>query len=115
MYQFHNAEFKVAHLADMKLLGKVFRELFRLEGSEIYLKPAGKYVQLDQTINFFTLIESRGQKGKTAKGYSMHEFADTPSRLVGSKEMTYGVIINPEKNETFELGSFDSVIVLSET
>ena len=94
--------------------GEVFRELFQPEGSEIYLKPAGNYVHLDQTINFFTLIDSAANKGETAIGYRMNEFANTPSRFVGFKEMTYGVIINPEKNDTFKLNSYDSVIVLSE-
>ena len=105
----------VAQVSEDKLLGEVFRELFRPDGSEIYLKPAGDYVQFDQTINFFTLIDSAGQKGETAIGYRVDEFANTPSRLVGSKEMTYGVIINPEKNDTFKLNSHDSVIVLSES
>jgi K+/H+ antiporter YhaU regulatory subunit KhtT len=104
----------VAQVSENKLLGEVFRELFQPEGSEIYLKPAGNYVHLDQTINFFTLIDSAANKGETAIGYRMNEFANTPSRFVGFKEMTYGVIINPEKNDTFKLNSYDSVIVLSE-
>ena len=46
---------------------------------------------------FFILIESAAIKGETAIGYRKNDFADIPSRSVGLKEMTYGVLINPEK------------------
>ncbi len=105
----------VAQIAENKLLARIFDELFRPEGSEIYLKPAQDYVALDENINFYTVLESARRKGETALGYRLNRFSRIKSELVGKKEMNYGVLLNPEKTGRFEFTVDDSIIVLSES
>jgi ion channel POLLUX/CASTOR len=105
----------ITQLSENKLLSKVFNELFRPEGSEIYLKPAQNYVKLDNNINFYTVLESALRKNETAIGYRLYRFSKLKSHLVGGKEMTYGVILNPDKTQSIEFSKDDSVIVLSES
>ena len=104
----------VAQIAENKLIASVFRELFKSEGSEIYLKPAENYITLGREVNFFTLIESGIQKNETVIGYRIHKFSEEKVRYLGAKEMNFGVLLNPEKNEKITLNAKDSVIVLAE-
>ena len=105
----------VTQISENKFLAKVFNELFRPEGSEIYLKPAQNYVKLDENINFYTVLESARRRNETALGYRLYRFSKLKSHMVGGKEMTYGVILNPEKTQSFEFSKEDSIIVLSES
>lgn len=104
----------VVQISEDKMLATVFEELFKPEGSEIYLKPANNYIIEGNTVNFFTVLESALRKKETAIGYRLSQYSGVKSRFVGNKEMTFGVIINPEKNRKVTLSREDFVIVLSE-
>jgi len=104
----------VAQIAENKLIASVFRELFKSVGSEIYLKPAEDYITLDKEMNFFTVIEAGAQKNETAIGYRIKEFAEFKCRRKGTKEMNFGVLLNPEKNDKITFSAGDSIIVLAE-
>ncbi|HEX6186147.1 MAG TPA: TrkA C-terminal domain-containing protein [Pyrinomonadaceae bacterium] len=85
----------------------VFEDLFRAEGSEIYLKPAQDYVALGRDVNFYTVTESARRRGETAIGYRLERHA-------GDSARTYGVRVNPPKSEPLTFQPEDRIIVLAE-
>ena len=103
----------VTQISENKLLADVFNELFRPEGVEIYLKPVENYVNIDTHINFYTVLEAAKRRGETAIGYRLFRFSNLDSYAFGGKEMAYGVMLNPDKFQSFELCKEDSIIVLS--
>ena len=104
----------VTQISENKLLALVFSELFQPEGSEIYLKPAENYVVMDNEVNFYTVIESALRRNETAIGYRSHQCAEIKSSFVGKKNMSFGIILNPEKCGKIKFSEGDSIIVLSE-
>ncbi len=98
----------MSQVSENKYLNKVFSVLFSPEGSEIYLKPAEKYVVPGQTVNFYTVMEVAKRQNETAIGYRIKAHASDSTKA-------YGVVINPKKSPTFILGPEDKVIVLAES
>jgi voltage-gated potassium channel Kch len=97
----------ISQIAENAALKAVFDELFRAEGSEIYLKPAGDYVTLGTPLTFYTVLESARRRGEVAIGYRLKAEADLPAQA-------YGVHLNPVKSAALELSVHDRVIVLAE-
>lgn len=97
----------LAQVSENKALNAVFADLFDPEGSEIYLKPAGLYVNPGQPVSFYTVVEAARRRGEVAIGYRRVELAHDAER-------SYGVVINPAKSEPVGLGQDDRVIVLAE-
>jgi hypothetical protein len=96
----------LTQLAENHHLGAVFGTLFDARGSEVYLKPASNYVRMGEWVNFATVIEGARQRGETAIGYRVvAESSEAPS---------FGVHLNPSKDERFALVPGDCVIVLAE-
>ena len=85
----------------------VFQDLFQSEGSEIYLKPANNYVELEREVNFYTVTDSARRRGEVAIGYRLERYANDAGRA-------YGVRVNPPKSETLTLRPEDKIIVLAE-
>lgn len=97
----------LAQVAENKELTQVFADLFRSEGSELYLKPAGDYVRTGHPVNFYTIVAAAQRRGETALGYRLQsETADA--------ERAYGVHLNPTKSQMLTLSSPDKIIVLAE-
>ena len=86
---------------------EVFEDLFKSEGSEIYLKPAKDYVALKRELNFYTLIESARKRSEVAIGYRLERYATDSNRA-------YGVRVNPPKSEMVTFQDGDKIIVLAE-
>lgn len=97
----------MTQVSENKHLMRVFENLFRSEGSEIYLKPAVNYIKNDVEVNFYTIIESAKLKGETAIGYRIAAEAFNSSNA-------YGVKVNPVKTDLIKLTEKDKIIVLSE-
>ena len=85
----------------------VFEDLFKAEGSEIYLKPAKDYVALKREVNFYTLTESARKRSEVAIGYRLERYATDSSKA-------YGVRVNPPKSEMVTFQDEDKIIVLAE-
>ena len=98
----------LSQISENKELAAVFADLFDPEGSEIYLKPAGSYVAAGTPVSFYTVVEAARRRGEVAIGYRVVAHADDPGRA-------YGVVVNPDKGDTFTLGPGDKVIVLAES
>lgn len=97
----------LSQLSENPDLKRVYDELFRAEGSEIYLKPADRYIQPGQSVDFYTIVANAASLGETAIGYRLQALSEDMDR-------NFGVKINPNKDETVTLGANDFVIVLSE-
>jgi hypothetical protein len=93
----------LCQIAENRNLNAVFFELLSQTGSEIYLKPVIQYVQIDEPVDFYAIVESAALKGETAIGY----------RLKRIKEEG-GVVINPNKAEAIVFSFGDSIVVLAE-
>jgi voltage-gated potassium channel Kch len=97
----------ITQLAENPGLKPVLDDLFDVEGSEVYLKPATDYVSLDGPVDFYTVVESARRRGQVALGYRL-------LRLANDSRASYGVTLNPDKAALIELGDDDQVIVLAE-
>jgi hypothetical protein len=101
------ASLLLTQISENKELNAVFTDLFDPEGSEIYLKPAGDYVQLGREVSYATIVESARRRNQVAIGYRLQRHST-------DKEKAYGVATNPAKATRVTLSDKDSVIVLSE-
>ena len=97
----------MSQVSENKQLMRVFEDLLRSEGSEIYLKDVKNYLNLSEPVDFYTIIESAKRKGETAIGYRLERYHN-------DSQKAYGVVINPLKSETIILSENDKIIVLAE-
>lgn len=98
----------LAQVAEQKDINAVLSDLFSPEGSEIYLKPAGHYVASDRPVNFYTVVEAARQRGESAIGYRRKASAKNLAQ-------SYGVVINPPKDQPIEFQPQDMIILLAES
>ncbi len=97
----------LTQISENKNLSSVFQDLFDPDGSEIYLKPAGKYVRTGSPVSFYTVLESTADKGEVALGYRLISLKD-------DSEKAYGVLVNPTKDTEITFSDQDRIIVLAE-
>lgn len=97
----------MSQVSENKYLMRVFDDLFDADGSEIYIKQAVEYVQVGESMNFYTILESAARKNEVAIGYRIISKAK-------SADDQYGVVLNPKKSDEFILTPDDMIIVLSE-
>ena len=97
----------MTQVSENKALNAVFTEIFDTDGSEIYLKPASQYVQLNTPVNFYTVVESAARRGEIAIGYRIKASS-------ADAEKFYGVTLNPEKVEEVLFSKGDCIVVLAE-
>jgi voltage-gated potassium channel Kch len=101
----HLVSLMMAQLSEDAALHEVFADLFDPEGSEIYLKPIGDYVQSGKPVNFYTVIEAARRRGEVAIGY----------RIVSTaQEGSIGVHTNPKKSDLVTFAPEDKIIVVAE-
>jgi len=103
----HLVSLMMAQLSENKHLYDVFTDLFDPAGSETYLKPVGDYVQVNQPLNFYTLVEAARRRGETAIGYRLANEENNPAKA-------YGVHTNPRKSELVTFSIEDKIIVLAQ-
>ncbi len=97
----------LSQLSENRELKKVYDVLFEAEGSEIYLKPASRYVQPGEEIDFYTVTASAADLAETAIGYRVV----TKAR---DSDHHYGIHLNPDKSAKVTFAADDRIIVLSE-
>jgi hypothetical protein len=97
----------MAQFSENADLYAVFADIFDPDGSEIYLKPAGDYVETGRPVNFYTVVEAARRRGETAIGYRiLAEASDA--------QLAFGVHTNPKKSASVIFGEGDKIIVLAE-
>ena len=104
----------IAQISENKKLAMVFSELFRPQGSEIYLKPINNYIDIDKEVDFFEVSNNAFQKKEIAIGYKIESLSNIAKMKHNTKEMNYGVVINPIKSKKIKFEIRDFLIVLSE-
>jgi len=97
----------LSQISENKELNAVFADVFDPDGSEIYLKPAGNYVELGVEVSFYTVVEAARRRGEVAIGYRQMAHAKDAGK-------SYGVAVNPKKSERLAFTREDQVIVLAE-
>jgi voltage-gated potassium channel Kch len=97
----------IAQVSENNVLNAVFEDIFDADGSEIYLKPAERYVPLGEELSFYTVVESAKRAGETAFGYKIASETD-------SGDYPGGIHINPVKSAPVRFQSGDRIIVASE-
>ena len=97
----------LSQLSENKELKKVYDILFQAEGSEIYLKPVGRYIKPGVEADFYTVTASAAELGESAIGYRI-------TSLSWDSEQHYGITLNPDKSKRITFGPDDFIVVLSE-
>ncbi len=99
----------LAQASENEYLSSIFDDLLDEDGSEIYMRPMGDYVDLSGPVSFYTVMEAARQRGETAIGYRRkRETEDDDGRNMG------GVVVNPPKSVVLEYLPEDRIIVLAE-
>ena len=97
----------MTQIAENKDLEKVYDSLFNDEGAEIYLNPVEEYLDVDQPMDFYQVIESASKIGHTAIGYRKL----SPQEYDNGK---FGIVLNPLKSKSVQFEQGDFLIVLAE-
>ena len=103
----------IAQVTENKKLSLIFHEIFSPSGSEIYIRPAENYINLNKEVNFFEISNSTLTIGEVAIGYKLERFSKVPLIKFNGKELNYGVVINPIKSETINFEKGDQIIVFA--
>jgi len=97
----------LTQISENRELADVFESLFDAAGSELYLKPADRYIRLGRSMTFYTVLEAALRRGETAIGYrSQAQAFDSAAN--------FGVHLNPPKSESLVFSDEDSIVVLAE-
>lgn len=82
----------------------ILDDLLSDEGSELYMKDAGRYVRLGEGVDFYTVGAAATRYGEIAVGY----------KKLG-EEGEFDIVLNPPKSSSVVLNKGDSVIILAES
>ena len=97
----------LAQASENENLSAIFDELLDENGPEIYMRPAGTYVELGRPVTFFTITEACRRRGEVAIGYVRRREGETYKRNMG------GVVVNPRKSEALVYEADDKLIVIA--
>lgn len=81
----------------------ILDDLLSDDDSELYMKDAGRYVQLGESVDFYTIGAAASQYGEIALGYKKF-------RADGE----FDIVLNPPKASTVILSKGDTLILLAE-
>jgi voltage-gated potassium channel Kch len=97
----------LAQVSESPELAAVFADLFDPKGAELYLKPAGDYVEMGKEVSFATVVEAARRRGEVALGFRI-------AAKASDRVASYGVRVNPPKSERAAFAEGDRVIVLAD-
>lgn len=98
---------QLSQISQNRILESIYRELLSAGGTEICLKPASRYVELQQPCCFYDLQCSAQAKMEVALGVRINGDVHTTSA-------GHGVQLNPRRDATWRFGANDSVVVLAQ-
>lgn len=93
----------VTQICQERELKQIFEELLKEEGSEIYVRPAGNYVQLATPTDIYTACDAAGRHREVFIGY----------RTKDSDTGEFRMITNPPKGQEISFTEEDSFVVIS--
>lgn len=98
----------LAQLSEQPRMKWVYDELFKAEGSEIYIKPADLYFKnLPVTLPFSDVIGVASQRDEICIGYRLGLNSHKP-------DTHFGIKLNPDKKQNITLTKEDFLVVVSE-
>lgn len=97
----------IAQISQNKHLSQVFDVLLTAEGVEIYLRPVALFTKLGVPTCFRQILRTSLEQNTLAIGYRMMAYAQDPGRF-------YGIVLNPDKDQSIIFRHDDKVIVLAE-
>lgn len=98
----------LAQISEEPDIRRVYDDLFSEDGSEIYLKRAGLYLdELPRTLTFADMMGLAQRRDEVCLGVKVYSQEKDP-------DANFGVRLIPPKTERFELGPRDCFIVLAE-
>ncbi len=98
----------LAQLSEEPQIKKLYDDIFQEDGSEIYVKPASLYFEeLPMKANFASIMGQARKREEICLGL---RFGD----LSKDAKANFGVSLNPQKDEVFEIGENDFLVVLAE-
>lgn len=97
----------LAQASENENLSAIFDDLLDEQGSEIYMRPAEHYIELDRPVTFYTVAEACRRRGEVAMGHVRRREAGNDARNMG------GVVVNPRKGEPVTYAAGDRIIVLA--
>ncbi len=97
----------LAQVSENRELFELWEDLCSADGSEIYLKPASKYLAPNETVTFADLMARARTRNEVAIGYKL-------SKLERQADKAYGITLNPhDKESPLPVGVEDRVIVIA--
>ena len=93
----------VTQICQSRELKRIFEELLREDGSEIYVRPAGNYLKLGVKTDIYTACEAAARQREVMIGYRRRD-KDT-----GAVEM----VTNPPKNQEIVFEETDGLVVIA--
>lgn len=98
----------LAQVSKQKIMHEVYRDLFRAEGSEIYLKPAKFYFErLPVEVSFYDIMGVVMQRNEVPFGYRINRWEQ-------KADLNFGIKLNPDKQKKILLERNDQIIVVAE-
>jgi hypothetical protein len=98
----------MVQISESRDIEKVYDDIFREDGSEIYLKPARLYFEeLPVEVSFADMIAIAQKRSEICIGVKIKS-------LEHSREQNNGITLIPEKSRCYKLGADDSLVVLAE-
>jgi hypothetical protein len=101
------ASLMISQISENKHLSRVFSELFKSEGSEIYIRPVTDYVNAGVPVSFYTVLHAALSRGETAIGHRLARYSSDANK-------GYGINVNPIKSALTTYSEEDMIIVLAE-
>ncbi len=98
----------LAQVSENRELCALWEDLCSADGSEIYLKPASKYMAPSETVTFADLMARARARKEIAIGYTL-------AKLERHADKAYGITLNPhDKESPLPISVADRVIVIAE-
>ncbi|NUM34113.1 MAG: hypothetical protein HUU50_06195 [Candidatus Brocadiae bacterium] len=98
----------LAQVSRQKSLYEVYWDLFRAEGSEIYIKSVSLYFErLPVEVNFYDILGVVSQRKEIAFGYRIQRWGNRA-------DLNFGIKLNPDKQKKILLDKEDQLVVVAE-
>ena len=93
----------VTQICQARELKKIFEELLRAEGSEIYVRPAKNYIKIGQKTDMYTACEAAARQREVFIGY----------RTMNPATCEFEMVTNPPKAQEVVFTENDSFVVIA--
>lgn len=94
----------MTQISQTRALNAIFEDLLDEEGSELYIKPAGRYVRLNTPVDFYTAAAAAARHNEVFLGYKK-------TRGPGAE---FDIVINPAKDGALAFSETDAFVVVAQ-